>query len=189
MADISTYLNLVPSANQKPKFLAVVTAWCQPFVDVINFFESMVTGNFQLATAVGANLDVIGSWVGIGRYVSILLNMWFSFDTANLGFDQGVWWVPPEPQSGITRLDDTTYRALITAKIAWNCWNGTTPSYYSMLSTLFSPCTVTLTDNANKTVSVTVTGSNPNQTLKALATEGLLPFVPLGISASFSFTS
>jgi Protein of unknown function (DUF2612) len=212
MAQVSDYTSLIPPANaNKPKFMALVAALCQPFVDIINFYESMVPGNFSLlsgvggygagplgetplggipaGSAIGAQLDVIGQWVGIQRYVSILLNNWFSFDTPNLGWDEGVWWVPPESQSGVTRLDDTTYLALITAKIAWNNWDGTTPTFYAMLQGLFSPCTVAITDNLNNTISVTVTGTMPNQTLKLLATENLLPFIPVGVTVNYSFVS
>lgn len=190
MAQVSDYTSLIPPANaNKPKFMAVVSLLIQGAVDAINFFESMVSGNFDLSTAVGAQLDIIGQWVGISRYVSILLTQWFSFDTANLGFDQGVWWVPPEPQSGVTALDDTTYRALITAKIAWNNWDGTTATFYSMLQTLFSPCAVAITDNLNKTIEVTVTGTMPNPTLKLLATENLLPFSPVGVTANYTFVA
>jgi hypothetical protein len=190
MAQASDYTSLIPPANaNKPNFMAVVSLLTQAAVDATNFFEQMVTGNFDLTSAVGAQLDIIGQWVGISRYVSILLTQWFSFDTANLGFDQGVWWVPPEAQSGVTRLDDSTYRALITAKIAWNNWDGTTPTFYSMLQILFSPCTVAITDNLNNTVNVTVTGTTPNPTLKLLATENLLPFAPVGVTVTYTFVA
>jgi len=190
MPQVSDYTALIPPANaSKPNFMAIVSLYAQAAVDATTFFESLVSGNFNVATAVGPQLDIIGQWVGISRYVSILLNQWFSFDTANLGFDQGVWWVPPEPQSGVMALDDTTYRALIAAKIAWNNWDATTPSYFTMLATLFSPCTVAITDNLNKTIGVTVTGTLPNPTLKLLATESMLPFVPVGVAVSYTFVA
>lgn len=190
MAQVSDYLSLIPAANAgKPNFVALVSLLTQGAVDANNMLQSMVPDNFNVNTAVGAQLDIIGKWVGIGRFVTILLSNWFSFDTAGLGWDQGVWWVPYESETGIMALDDDTYRSMILAKIAWNNWDGTTPTYYAMLSQLFAPCTVTIADNLNHSIAITVTGSMPNATLQALATEDLLPFAPCGINVSYTFVS
>jgi hypothetical protein len=187
MAQTSTYLALLPSANaNKPKFSAMMAAAVQPFVDAINFFESLPFGDGVNET--GDQLTTIGLWVGVSRYVTIPLDAWFSFDTTNLGFDQGVWWQPYQPTSGSTILDDTTMLLLIGAKILWNRWDGTTPTLYTILAELFSTCVVTIADNLNHSITVTVTGTMPNPTLKLMALAGLLPYVPAGVSVSYTFT-
>jgi hypothetical protein len=189
MAQVSTYLALIPSANAAlPKFTGMVAAACQPFVDAINFFESM-TGTFALASANGAQLTTLGLWVGVGRYVSPLV-AWFSFDTAGVGWDQGVWWQLGEQQTtGSLTLDDTTMLLLIHAKILWNKWDGTTPTLYTILSGLFPNCLVTITDNLNLSITVTVIGQNPSAPLKLMATGFLLPFVPIGVTVSYTFVA
>ncbi len=213
MAQASDYTALIPSANaRQPKFLAMVAAAVQPFVDLINFYQALPAqfdlgqttagagyggggyggGGFGpttlvLAQAAGAQLDIIGLWVGVSRFVAAPLEAWFSFDTANLGWDQGVWWDPFQPTSGSTALDDDTFRLLIQAKIAWNRWDGTTPSFYAILVALFNPLSVSITDNLNHSISITVSGPSRNAALKRLATNGLLPFIPVGVSVSYTF--
>jgi hypothetical protein len=187
MAQTSSYLALIPSANAgKPNFAAMVACDVQMFVDIINFCESMV-GSFALGVAAGAQLTVIGLWVGVSRWINIPIQGWFSFDTANFGWDQGVWWQPGEALTGTTALDDSTMLALIQAKILWNKWDGTTPTLYAIVAGLFPQCVVAITDNLNCSISVSVTGPNLNALLKAMAVDGLLPYAPVGISVSYTF--
>jgi hypothetical protein len=209
MAQISTYLALIPSANAgKPKFIAFISALVSPFVDLINFYESMPSA-FALGMASGAQLTTIGLWVGVSRFVSTSIQAWFSFDTANVGWDQGVWWEPFQSTTGTTLLDDTTMLALIRAKILWNVWNGTTPALYAILTGLFPYSTVSIVDNLNYTLSVSIaaglsgygiggygaggygsstSGVAPNATLKAMATGGQLPYSPIGVAVTYTFS-
>ena len=82
-----------------------------------------------------SQLDAIGLWVGITRQVQTpITGVYFSLDTAGLGFDQGNWQGPYDPSYGITSLDDTTFRAAIRIKIGINTWDGTLPSYQAILN-------------------------------------------------------
>lgn len=139
MADLTDYSGLITSEhNQRPKFMAVVEALAQPMVDLQNVLGSM-PGEFDLDSAVGAQLDAVGEWVGISRVVNTpLTGVYFSFDTAGLGFDQGVWKGPFDPDTGLTRLDDETYRLVLRAKIGANHWDGTLESSKAILNAIFS---------------------------------------------------
>lgn len=138
MVDVSQYTGLITSEHaDKPKFNAMVSAVAQCFVDQQNALGSFIP-SFDLDEAVGDQLDTLGAWVGISRRVRTpLTGVYFSFDIAGLGFDQGVWQGPFDPSTGITLLDDDTYRLLIRAKIGANHWDGTLVSSAAILNLIF----------------------------------------------------
>ena len=73
MASINDYINLITSEHaDKSNFAATVALRCQPYVDLINFYQS-VTSDYDLDTAIGTQLDVVGQWVGISRYLPVPL--------------------------------------------------------------------------------------------------------------------
>lgn len=137
MAQASDYTALITTEHAgKPKFAAMAAAVAQCFADQINLLQS-IPAAFDLDTAIGVQLDAVGLWAGIRRQVRTPLNVYFSFDTAGLGFDQGNWQGPFDPSTGLTSLDDETFRTLIRAKIAANSWDGTVPSAASAYANLF----------------------------------------------------
>jgi hypothetical protein len=138
MADVSKYTGLITSEHaDKPKFNAMVSAVAQCFVDQQNALGTFIP-SFDLDEAVGDQLDTLGAWVGISRRVRTpLTGVYFSFDMAGVGFDQGVWQGPFDPSTGITLLDDDTYRLLIRAKIGANHWDGTLASSAAILNLIF----------------------------------------------------
>lgn len=138
-ASATDYTSLVTSEHQSaPKFMAMVAAVAQCFVDQINVVQS-IPAAFDLDQAVGVQLDAVGLWAGITRQVKTPLNVYFSLDTANLGFDQGSWQGPFDPSAGLVSLDDDTFRTLIRAKIAANHWDGTLAGSAAVLAILFPP--------------------------------------------------
>ncbi|SCB10344.1 Protein of unknown function [Cupriavidus alkaliphilus] len=140
MADLTDYTGLVTSEHsQRPKFMSVVAALAQPMVDLMNLLGGM-PDKFDLDQAVGAQLDDVGRWVGISRRVSTpLTGVYFSFDTPGVGFDQGSWKGPFDSDTGLTLLDDDTYRLVLRAKIGANHWDGTLESTAGILNSIFSP--------------------------------------------------
>lgn len=138
MADPTDYTGLITSEhNQKPKFMATVTALAGSYADLINSLQSMPTV-FDLDAAVGVQLDAVGLWVGITRNIDVpLTGVYFSLDTAGVGLDQGVWMGPFDPSTGVTALDDDTYRLLIRARIAANHWDGTLAGSAALLGIIF----------------------------------------------------
>ena len=140
MADLTDYTGLITSEhNQRPKFMAVVEALTKPMVALQNLLGGM-PDVFDLDKAVGVQLDAVGLWVGIARRVATpLTGVYFSLDTAGVGFDQGNWKGPFDPDTGLTLLDDDTYRLVLRAKIGANHWDGTLGSTAAILNSIFSP--------------------------------------------------
>ena len=111
-------MNLVTNEHQdKPKFMATLAATLQPFAD-LNAVLDNFSALFDVDCAVGAQLDVVGQWVGLSRKLEAPIpNVYFSFDVAGVGFDQGVWFAPFDPTEGVISLDDATYRTMLYIKI------------------------------------------------------------------------
>ncbi len=140
MADIKDYTGKITSQHSdKPKFMAMVEAVSQCFLDT-NEVTAGLPEDFDLDSAVDAQLDDVGLWVGISRNIATpLTNVYFSLDTVGLGFDQGAWKGPFDPDNGITTLDNETYRTLLRAKIGANHWDGTLESSKAILDLVFNP--------------------------------------------------
>lgn len=134
MASTDDYLRLITSQHRgRPRFAATVEALVAPLADLQDFLAT-VPGAFDLDSAIGAQLDIAGLWVGRSRQVETpLQGVYFSFDTDGLGFDQGNWKGPFDPDAGLVSLDDESYRTLLRTKIAANAWDGTLPSAAKIL--------------------------------------------------------
>jgi hypothetical protein len=117
--------------------MATVALSIQPYLDGENLAFSLI-GLFDLDTAVGQQLDMLGQWVGISRFISAPLDQWFSFNQKNVGFDQGEWLSPYETANQVIRLDDEHYRTVLRAKIVANQWDGTIPGAYEPWQVLFA---------------------------------------------------
>jgi len=191
MADIAAYTDLVTSEhNQQPDFIAVVEALVQPMVDLQNLLSRM-PAKFDLDTAVDAQLDDVGLWVGISRNVAVpLAGVYFSFDTAGVGFDQGNWKGPFDPDTGLTRLDDDTYRLVIRAKIGANHWDGTLGSSKDILDSIFGGGTfVFIQDNQDMTMTIGIAGVIPSAVFLALLSNGIIPLKPEGVGVNFTIVT
>lgn len=83
--------------------------------------------DFDVDTAIGAQLDAVGVRVGVSRNLPMTLtDVYFALDDVDgIGLDLGVWKGVYDPVDGTTTLGDETYRAVIKAKIAQNHWDGT----------------------------------------------------------------
>lgn len=154
MAQLTDYTDLVTSEHSdKPRFMATLSAVAQCFVDLQNGLID-IPDEFDLDNAVGVQLDAVGLWVGISRKVNTpLAGVYFSFDTSGLGFDQGVWQGPFDPTTGVTSLDDDTYRLLLRAKIGANHWDGTLGTSAAILNAIFG-------GSASSSTPVTITATN-----------------------------
>ena len=155
--DASTYTGLITSEHrEKPKFKVLVAMVAGSFADITNAAASLNEA-FDLDTAIGAQLDAIGLWIGLSRKVLVPISgVYFSFDTAGLGWEQGSWKGPYDPDSGITSLDDETYRTMLRAKIAANHWDGTLGHYRQIMLQAFGSFGVTVVpvDNQDMTMDV-----------------------------------
>jgi len=182
MASADDYIPLIPSENRdKSKFLAMVTLVTGCFADAANAIRSIEHG-LDIDSAQGAQLDILGLWIGLPRTLNVPFNVFFSFDTDNLGFDQGSWKGPYDPVSGVMTMDDGTYRIMLKAKIGANNWDGTMPSYLSILAEAFTGTGVTITANDNQDMTMDVyLSAKPSAILTAILLAGYLPLKPEGV--------
>jgi len=183
MADLSQYTDLITSEhNKRLKFMEVVETLAEPMVDLQNVLSAM-PGKFDLDNAVGDQLDTIGLWVGISRDVPVpLTGVYFSLDIDGLGFDQGSWKGPFDPDAGLTRLDDDTYRLVIRAKIGANHWDGTLESSKAILDSIFGGGTfVFIQDNQDMSMTIGIASVIPSAVFLAVLANGFIPLKPEGV--------
>ena len=137
MADIARYVALVTSEHaDKPNFMAWLTALLT-LVDDCTACASAIDGALDLDAAVGVQLDIVGTLVGVSRTV---------------GF---------QPTGGVSPvLDDGTYRLAIRARVATNGWDGTIATIPAIWNSLFAgqPIYLLLHDNQDMTMTATVIG-------------------------------
>lgn len=192
MADAESYVSLITSYHRgKPKFTATVRLHAEAYADLINVAQG-VPGVFDLDVAIGAQLDAVGEWVGRSRYIVTQIdNAWFSFDIAGLGLDQGVWRDPYASDTGLTRLDDESYRILLRAKIAANNWDGTVEGAAAALSLVFggNGSILYIEDRQDMSMIMGLSGDLPNALIIAMFGGGYIPIKPGGVGASYLTTS
>jgi len=188
---LSQYTSLITSEhNEKPRFMAMVSLLGQWAVDRRNMLAS-IPGLFDIDDAVGQQLDWVGQWVGVSRNLSLpLTGVYFSFDTAGLGFDQGTWLGPFDPTTGLVSLPDNAYRTLLYAVIAANNWDGTVPGAYTAWNTIFEPLgySILIEDGQDMTMTVALIGPTPDAVTLALFTGGYLNLRPAGVGITFYYT-
>lgn len=183
--DVSPYTSLItPEHNQRPKYMAMIAMTAQPFADNIALLATF-PALFDLDYAVGAQLDVVGLWVGVTRNIGVAVpNTFFTFDTSGLGFDEGL--LPALDEGGATDivvLPDPQFRTLIRARIASNHWDGTIPGAYAIWGILFGGTgyTIQIQDNGDMTMDLTLVGPNPDPLTLALFEGGYLDLRPSGV--------
>ncbi len=183
MASID-YTELLTSQHiKRPKFLEFVAELTKPFAENVDTMLALQQA-FDLDVAEGKQLDTIGLWVGASRRVVVPLAIFFSFDTVGLGFDEGIWKGPFDVSTGITYLDDATYRSLIRTKIAANSWNGSLNDYQDLMQLAFPPANnFFAVDNQDMTMTIHVTGPVLSAVLSALLQSGALSEIrPAGVA-------
>lgn len=183
MAAIEDYTDLITSEhNKQPNFMAVVAASIQPFVDGLNTIESIVAA-YDLDIAAGNQLDVLGIWIGLSRRLRVPIpNVYFSFNIAGLGFNQGVWYSPGDPLEGVISMDDATYRIMLKAKIAANTWTGSLEDANLKLQNIFAGGSVVLKDNFDMTQEFILSGDAPSVLFETLVEQGYIQLRPAGVA-------
>lgn len=156
---MSKYTDLITNYHAgKPKYVAHVDLSTRPIIDASIALQGLITA-FDIDEAIGVQLDILGEWIGRTRIVSQPISgVYFSFDTDGLGWDQGVWQGPYDPDAGYTSLSDNTYRIVLKAKIAINNWNGQNDTLPPILETALegSGLKMQIVDNQDMTISVWV---------------------------------
>lgn len=140
----------------KPLFEQHIDLITRPFTDIVKAQENFIR-EFDLDKAVGVQLDVVGEWVGRGRNVSVpITNVYFSWDTEGLGWDQGSWKGPFDPDAWFTQLSDDVYRMVLKAQIAINTWDGTIGHLEDILEIIFAGSGIDMQIIDNQDMSITI---------------------------------
>lgn len=183
--DVTPYTNLITSEHSdKPKFMAMVAQTCQPFADMTEEYND-VDELYDIDTAVGVQLDTIGQWIGLGRMLQVpLTGVYFSFDTSGLGFDQGVWLGPFDSPTQLVQMGDETYRTVLKAKVLANRFDGTIPTYESILNAAYGSASTTLhvINKTGTTYDIYVVGANLPPIYLQLLKADTLQLVPAGVT-------
>jgi hypothetical protein len=145
MRDVFDYLAKVTREHAgQPDFISMLAMVLQPFSDA-QLFLKQLPEQFDLDTAIGAQLDVDGQWIGRSRNIKVpVANSYFTFDDPLRGWDRGVWKGPFADLTGLVVLDDETYRDLLFAKCAANHWDGTIGQAQRILTNFFAASPGTL---------------------------------------------
>jgi hypothetical protein len=182
-----SYLNLVTNEHQKPKFLDFIETGACPFAKISNTLDKAIT-SFDVDTASGDQLNIIGEWVGANRVLSVdtdLASLYFSFDIAGSGWDFALWYEDEESGIGLKEVPDTIYRLMVRAKIAANMWGGTSYEANNMWKRVFEGSNICFLDNFNMTMGVYVSGLSLDSIMFKLLTEGYLAIKPEGVRISY----
>ncbi|HHG0593975.1 TPA: DUF2612 domain-containing protein [Klebsiella pneumoniae] len=140
----------------KPKFFAHIDLSTRPLIDVSAAMTGMIQ-DFEIDTAIGQQLDILGEWIGRKRRVRAPISgVYFSWDTEKLGWDQGVWQGPFDPDDGFLDLSDEVYRLVLKVKIAINNWNGQNDTLPEILDNALtgSGIRMAIVDNQDMSISI-----------------------------------
>jgi hypothetical protein len=185
-----TYTGLIISEHvNKPKFAQVVALLGGALDDIVQVAKS-IPAAYDIDNAIGAQLDVIGEWVGRPRVVEDILSIeFFGFqdDGAALQFGElinpsigGRFYERFENFASSSTLADPEYRTILKAKIVRNQWDGTTSGLESALEYVFGvPCAIVDTGSLSLTIYVGRPITAIEKTL--LSTFDLLPR-PAGVA-------
>jgi hypothetical protein len=186
MKTLDDYLSLVTSQHRAaPRFLASLAAVLQPIIGLQQFVREL-PAEFDLDLAVGEQLDAVGRWIGISRKISIpLVDVFFSFDNADLGFDLANWSIPFYPSTGLTSLDDVNYRMYLRLKISANRWDGRAETAGLVLSPAFPSNVVVIEDLMDMSMIIAIAGPPLTAVQRALLSGGYLPMRPMGVEVQF----
>ena len=115
--------------------------------------------DFDLDTATGAQLDIIGQWVGAQRAIAININdIDFSWNVAPQGWNYSEW-KGLYAEEDLKILPDEGYRSLIKFKIAQNHWDGTIGGLYHLLYIIFPQYHFYINDKQDMTMDLICIGN------------------------------
>lgn len=153
-----------------------------PTVEIEEFYDDM----FNIATATGYGLDVLGIILGVSRTLHVTLTqeyLNFEESTDGNGFNQEPFY-SGAPLTNNFNLSDNSYRLLLFAKALYNISPGNIPSINSILQILFpGRGNAYVQDNLNMTMSyVFAFGLSPVEAA-IVAQSGVLP-KPVGVKST-----
>ena len=133
---MNKYLGRITSEHRvRPKFMSWLAALIEPVEDTIELYRSFGQ-EFNLETARGRQLDMLGEVVGVGRLLDF------------------------EPVYASPLLSDEYYRMILKAKISLNHWVGTTEGIQKLWSGIFNGYTLEVLDWQDMTMTLRVINVN-----------------------------
>lgn len=188
LSELSDWLGLVTSEHfDRPRFIATLGVSFQPYDDLIAALGAMPAG-YDVDAAVGVQLDAVGLWVGVERWIAIPLDPWFRLDVDGLGLDQGIWYDPRELVVDRLRLDDDYFRLLIYARIGSDHWDGTIPGAYDAWAPIetITGFEILIQDYGDMSMAVALFGmAAPDPLTLALFSGGYLTLKPAGVRVHY----
>jgi hypothetical protein len=181
-------LLLIKQYYEKPKALAEVGIYAQAAAEIASFYHDIFE-SFDLDSAVGVQLDVIGRILGLPRIVPFVIEKeFFGFDgdPTALGFDEKFLIVESapfkdkfEPAYTSQQLNDDYYRFFLKAKAITNnssayLYNEERINITDVISFLFDDRAYVL-DNQDMTLTLYVSPTFSLQTLRGVINLNLLP--------------
>lgn len=122
------YLNRITSEHRiRPKFMAMNAVYLDKLQDVYELYVQILNA-FDLDTAMGRQLDIIGQIVGADRVLDF------------------------NPTYADSRLDDDQYRKLIRAQISTNQWDGTMRGLIELWEGIFGEYRVRISDRQDMSI-------------------------------------
>jgi hypothetical protein len=185
------YSNLIPAwQREAPNYLKMLDALTEAFTRQQAVSRSLV-GHFDLDKAIGAQLDIIGQWIGSTRRIfAPIEDYFFTLDSETLGFDYGYWKNRYDSEFGFVDLDDDNFRTVLRAKIGVNNWNGTSQTLPDILQSIYpkKDILISFIDNQDMTMTVTVKGKSISTITKEIIRQGYLAIKPAGITVNYEIT-
>ncbi|HEY1847071.1 MAG TPA: DUF2612 domain-containing protein [Buttiauxella sp.] len=185
------YSNLIPAwQREAPNYLKMLDALTEAFTRQQAVSRSLV-GHFDLDKAIGAQLDIIGQWIGSTRRIfAPIEDYFFTLDSETLGFDYGYWKNRYDSEFGFVDLDDDNFRTVLRAKIGANNWNGTSQTLPDILQSIYpkKDILISFIDNQDMTMTVTVKGKSISTITKEIIRQGYLAIKPAGITVNYEIT-
>lgn len=156
---MSKYTDLITNYHAgKPKFFDHIDLSTRPLIDVSSATSGLVAA-FDVDTAVGEQLDILGRWIGVDRTVAAPISgVFLEWDKERVGWDQGVWLGPYQSTDALTYLSDDVYRVVLKARIGINNWNGQNGTLPDILETALAGTGIKMiiVDNQDMSISVLI---------------------------------
>lgn len=189
---IEDYTRLVTWQHRKPKFLEFVTTMVRPFVDIMNSSWTLESRGYDIDRSTGAELDVLGEWIGLSRHVSLeipesFFGWGYTPDSDPRNWGGGKWAAGGVIPKSVYALDDSIYRFFLKLKIILNGWDGTVPGLYEAFDSMFSSkdCTVNVRDNQDMTMSFTLRMDTENELYLLLLQQDYLKIRPAAVGITY----
>lgn len=191
---VADYLaHITPYHRGKPDFTATVDASVRDFAELQAFLHTLFEA-FDIDTARGAQLDVVGEWVGRSRVIPIPNKPpWFTVGDSLRGIGAGYLY-----QDNITFgttdavLEDDVYRKLLFAKIAANNWDGSAEGAKQALEIFFEAVfgsLVIVQEDGPMRATIGLAQKIPSIPGLFILARSLIPVKAAGVSVSYCVTT